>query len=133
MTDLPLIHHSGIYVSDFETSERIFTAAFATLGIIPGAVIDGGVEYWREGEDTPSFFVQRANGPYAVTRRVHVAFTAPDRESVDRFHDAAVDAGARSKHAPREWPEYGAYCTFLRDPDGNNIEALVKLADLPAS
>ena len=37
-------------------------------------------------------------------------------------------AGAVSRHAPRFWPEYSAYCAFLRDPDGNNIEALHKEA-----
>lgn len=127
--DFPLIHHTGFYASDFETSERIFTAALAVLDVIPGYREDGFVEYWRDGQDTPSFCVERAKRPEGVTRRVHVAFTATDRASVDRFHDAAIAAGARSKHSPRFWPEYRAYCTFLRDPDGNNIEAVHKEVD----
>lgn len=124
---LPLIHHTGFYASDYAASERMFTAALAMLAIVPIEREDGFVEYAREGTDTPSFCVERAKRPDAVTRRVHVAFTAPDRESVRRFHDAAVAAGARSKHAPRVWPEYGAFCAFLRDPDGNTIEAVHKL------
>jgi len=61
-----------------------------------------------------------------ITRGVHLAFTADDRAQVDTFHTAAVAAGATSRHLPRHWPEYGAYCAFVTDPDGNNIEALVK-------
>ena len=65
-----------------------------------------------------------------VTRGVHVAFEAADRSAVDAFHQAAVAAGGISRHEPRHWPEYRAYCAFVSDPDGNNIEALVKDAAL---
>jgi catechol 2,3-dioxygenase-like lactoylglutathione lyase family enzyme len=39
---------------------------------------------------------------------------------------AAQEAGAEILHEPREWPEYhpGYYGVFLRDPDGNNVEAV---------
>ena len=57
---------------------------------------------------------------------MHVAFTAPDVATVRAFHEAAVALGAESLHEPRLWPEYhaGYYCAFVRDPDGNNIEAV---------
>ena len=57
---------------------------------------------------------------------VHIAFTAADRPTVRAFHDAAVAAGAEVLHAPKEWPEYhaGYYGAFVRDPDGNNVEAV---------
>jgi catechol 2,3-dioxygenase-like lactoylglutathione lyase family enzyme len=59
-------------------------------------------------------------------RPVHVALGAPSRAAVDAVHAAALDAGAEVLHAPREWPEYhpGYYGVFLRDPDGNNVEAV---------
>jgi predicted lactoylglutathione lyase len=55
-----------------------------------------------------------------------VAFSAPDREAVDRVHEAAVAAGAEILHAPRLWPEYHSsyYGVFIRDLDGNNVEAV---------
>ena len=61
-----------------------------------------------------------------VPRENHLAFTAPDRAAVDAFHAAALAVGAESLHAPREWPEYheGYYGAFVRDPDGNNVEAV---------
>jgi catechol 2,3-dioxygenase-like lactoylglutathione lyase family enzyme len=49
-----------------------------------------------------------------------------DRAAVRAFFDAAVGAGAEVLHEPREWPEYhpAYYGAFVRDPDGNNIEAV---------
>jgi len=67
--------------------------------------------------------VGEASGP---NREVHVAFRAKDRGAVQAFYDTALDQGAQSLHAPRLWPEYhpGYYGVFLRDPDGNNVEAV---------
>lgn len=57
---------------------------------------------------------------------MHVAFAATDRAAVDKVHEAALALQAEVLHEPREWPEYheGYYGVFVRDPDGNNIEAV---------
>lgn len=62
----------------------------------------------------------------APTEHVHTAFAAPDRETVDRFHAAAVSAGYRDNGAPGERPQYhpGYYGAFVLDPDGHNVEAV---------
>ena len=59
-------------------------------------------------------------------RPVHLALTAPSRSAVDDVHAAAVAVGTDVLHPPRVWPEYhpGYYGVFLRDPDGNNVEAV---------
>jgi hypothetical protein len=51
---------------------------------------------------------------------------AADREAVRAFFVAATSRGAAALHEPREWPEYHAnyYGAFVRDPDGNNVEAV---------
>ena len=57
--------------------------------------------------------------------RVHLAFQAPDRETVARFHAAGLSAGGTHNGAPGERPYHpGYYGAFLIDPDGNNIEAV---------
>jgi catechol 2,3-dioxygenase-like lactoylglutathione lyase family enzyme len=45
---------------------------------------------------------------------------------VRAFFDAAVSLGAEVLHEPRAWPEYheNYYGAFVRDPDGNNVEAV---------
>ena len=59
-------------------------------------------------------------------REVHIAFVAADRAAVRAFFEAAVAAGAEVLHEPRVWPEYHPtyYGAFVRDPDGNNVEAV---------
>ena len=57
---------------------------------------------------------------------VHLAFAAPDRETVDRFQEAALAAGGRENGAPGERAHYhaGYYAAYVLDPDGNNVEAV---------
>ncbi len=59
-------------------------------------------------------------------RESHIAFAAPDRAAVRAFFEAATALGAEVLHEPRVWPEYhpGYYGAFVRDPDGNNVEAV---------
>lgn len=121
-----LIHHVGVFASDLAASEAFYTAALAPLGITVGYRAEGVTEYWRPGQDTPSLSLERAEDPTSVTRGVHLAFAATDRAVVDAFHAAGAAAGGASRHAPRVWPEYHAYCAFLSDPDGNNVEAVLK-------
>ena len=60
------------------------------------------------------------------TEQVHLAFAAPDRETVEAFHAAAVGSGYRSNGEPGERPQYhpGYWGAFVLDPDGHNVEAV---------
>jgi catechol 2,3-dioxygenase-like lactoylglutathione lyase family enzyme len=64
-------------------------------------------------------------------RESHIAFTAPDRAAVLAFFAAAVAGGAEVLHEPRLWPEYHDtyFGAFVRDPDGNNVEAVCHLPE----
>jgi len=64
-------------------------------------------------------------------RECHIAFGAPDRAAVRAFFEAAIQAGASTLHEPRLWSEYHAnyYGAFVRDPDGNNVEAVCHLPE----
>jgi catechol 2,3-dioxygenase-like lactoylglutathione lyase family enzyme len=57
---------------------------------------------------------------------VHVAFQAPDRQTVRRFYESALANGATDEGAPGIRENYNAnyYCAFVRDLDGNKIEAV---------
>ncbi len=56
----------------------------------------------------------------------HVSIAASDRAVVDRFHRDALAAGGRDDGAPGLRPDYhrSYYAAFVRDPDGNRIEAV---------
>lgn len=121
-----LIHHLGVFASDFAASDAFYTAALAPLGIGAGYRTDAVAEFWQHGDDTPSVSLETARTPEATTRGLHLAFEAGSRSEVDAFHRGAVAAGGVSRHEPRYWPEYRAYTAFVSDPDGNNVEALIK-------
>jgi lactoylglutathione lyase len=60
-----------------------------------------------------------------LTGPTHLAFQAPDRETVNRFHAAALAAGGKDNGGPGERPYHpGYYAAFVRDPDGNNVEVV---------
>jgi catechol 2,3-dioxygenase-like lactoylglutathione lyase family enzyme len=67
-------------------------------------------------------------GPAVGIYAAAIAFAAPDRAAVRAFFQAAVDAHADVRHEPRVWPEYHPdyYGAFVRDPDGNNVEAVCR-------
>ena len=117
-----MINHVSIQCQDVATSAAFYDAVLAPLGGKRVMERDPVIGY---GVDFPDFWV----GPATTggeARETHLAFTAPDRAAVRAFFDTAVARGAEVLHEPREWPEYHAtyYGAFVRDPDGNNVEAV---------
>lgn len=111
-----LIDHVHLRVSDLDVSKRFYRAVLASLDL--SALLVEGVDYFYLDE----LFVDRASG---VVSHVHLAFQAPDRATVDKFHVAALAAGGRDNGGPGERPYHpGYYAAFVLDPDGNNIEAV---------
>ena len=117
-----MLDHISIQCTDPAASAAFYDTVLGVLGsrrlMDFGPVIGYGPEF-------PSFWI----GPLTSGdgfRESHIAFRAPSREAVDAFFASAVASGAEVLHEPRVWPEYhaGYYGAFVRDPDGNNIEAV---------
>ncbi len=117
-----MLDHISIQCADLEASVAFYDAVLEPLG--SRRIMDFG-EAVGYGREFPSFWVG-AQSTGDGFRESHIAFRAPDREAVDAFRDAAVALGAEVLHEPRLWPEYhaGYYGAFVRDPDGNNVEAV---------
>lgn len=118
-----MLDHVSIQCADVAASAAFYDAVLAPLG--GTRVLDFGEVIGYGIASRPDFWI----GPQATGegfRGAHVAFSAPDRAGVRAFFDAAVKAGAEVLHEPRVWPEYhpGYYGAFVRDPDGNNVEAV---------
>jgi catechol 2,3-dioxygenase-like lactoylglutathione lyase family enzyme len=118
-----MLDHVGLEVSDLDASREFFSQALEPLGVAP--IMDVRDVACGFGDAAKPWFWVAARG-HGVSTAVHVAFEAPDRATVDRFHEAALAAGGRDNGAPgkRELyhPEY--YGAFVLDPDGNNVEAV---------
>ena len=118
-----MLDHLSIQCSDTASSAAFYDAALAPLGGVRvmefGPLVGYGVppmpDFWIGPHDSGEGF-----------RESHIAFSAPNRQAVRAFFDAAVAAGAAVLHEPRLWPEYhpNYYGAFVRDPDGNNVEAV---------
>lgn len=126
-----MLDHLSIQCADVATSAVFYDAVLAPLGarrlLDFGEVIGFGVA------PKPAFWL----GPRTTGegfRESHIAFAAPDRAAVRAFFESAVRAGAEVLHEPRVWPEYhaGYYGAFVRDPDGNNVEAVCHTAQQAA-
>ncbi|RKN49578.1 VOC family protein [Micromonospora endolithica] len=117
-----MIDHLGIQVRDLAASTAFYDTVLATLGA--RRMLDYG-EHIGYGATQPDFWISAVEGD-GEGRESHIAFSAPDRSAVRAFHDAAVAAGAEVLHAPKVWPEYHPtyFGAFVRDPDGNNVEAV---------
>jgi len=118
-----VLDHLAIQCADVHASAAFYDTVLATIGgqriLDFGEVIGYGVppqpDFWLGARTTGEGF-----------RESHIAFSAPDRAAVDAFLEAARGIGAEVLHEARVWPEYHSnyYGAFVRDPDGNNVEAV---------
>jgi catechol 2,3-dioxygenase-like lactoylglutathione lyase family enzyme len=124
-----LLDHISIQCADFAASATFYDTFFAALGAV--RVMEFGEEGIGYGVDgKPEFWIGRHHTGEGF-RETHLAFAARDRAAVDAAFDAAVSVGAEVLHKPRLWPEYhpNYYGAFVRDPDGNNVEAVCHLPE----
>ena len=118
-----MLDHVSIQCSDVPASAAFYDAVLATLGA--ARVLDFGEAIGYGQPAMADFWI----GPHQTGggfRESHIAFTAADRQAVRAFFDAAVATGADVLYEPRVWPEYDEnyFAAFVRDPDGNNVEAV---------
>jgi len=123
-----MLDHLSLQCADLSSSSSFYDKVLAPLGVTRVMEFGGVIGYGVGGK--PSFWL----GPLAVdvpNREIHVAFEARDRPAVRAFFDAALESRAPVLHEPRLWPEYHEhyYGAFVRDPDGNNVEAVCHRAE----
>jgi len=116
-----LIDHIQLVVKDLAASKRFYKAVFEVLNIPLAG--EGDDYFWAD-----ELFISTRDSEAALgqlTGRVHIAFQGKDRDTVNRFHQAAIDAGGKDFGPPGERKYHpGYYGAFVLDPDGNNIEVV---------
>ena len=124
-----MLDHVGIAIEDIRRSEAFYAAALAPLGIAkifeygPDNTESGGTAIGFGKDGMPFFWIGDTE---RVGEGTHIAFTAPDRATVDAFYAAAITAGGTDHGAPciRENYHPNYYGAFVLDPDGVNVEAV---------
>ena len=118
-----MLDHLGIQCTDVQHAARFYDTVLAPLGA--ARIMDFGEAIGYGDRGKPDFWISTLTTG-EPNRENHIAFTASDRATVTAFFEAAVGCGAEVLHAPRVWPEYHEHYfgAFVRDPDGNNVEAV---------
>ena len=118
-----MIDHTGFKVADLRKSRSFYEQALAPLGYAMLLEIPGGAGLGFGEPPKPDFWLIQGE---PNTPRLHVAFRANDRATVDAFYRAALAAGGRDNGGPGVRPHYhpNYYGAFVIDLDGHNIEAV---------
>lgn len=120
-----MIDHVSVGVRDLAAATRFYEALLATLGFRKLEERPATVAF---GKSYSEFWINHRPDmtPLPSVHGTHIALRARDRSLVDAFHAAALAHGGTSDGAPGLRPQHGEgyYAAFVRDPDGNRIEAV---------
>jgi catechol 2,3-dioxygenase-like lactoylglutathione lyase family enzyme len=121
-----MIDHISIGVRDLAASTRFYNAVLAPLGYVKMHAREKTVGWARSGKTHAEFWINaRPEMKPAADSGIHICLRARGAEAVDAFHAAALKAGGVSDGAPGARPYgKGYYAAFIRDLDGNKIEAV---------
>ena len=120
--DRVVFDHVKLTVRDAAASIAFFRAALAPLGVPPLWENERGAQF-------ANLVVYEGAEPSGPT---HVAFVARSRDEVHAFHREGLDGGGSDNGAPGVREQYSSdeagryFASFLLDPDGNNVEAVLR-------
>lgn len=121
----PLVSHVSVGVTDLSRAGAFYDAVMATLGARRIMEHGVGIGY---GRAFPEFWAARPHDGNSADagNGTHICFNADGPDAVAAFHAAGLASGGLDDGAPGPRPEYapGYYAAFLRDPDGNKVEAM---------
>ena len=120
-----MIDHISVGVSDLERSARFYELALAPLGLSRLVTRPATVGF---GKSYPEFWINLRAGMSSIPPESgsHICLRTNSTGEVDAFHAAALNAGGSDDGAPglRPHDRVRYYAAFIRDPDGNRIEAV---------
>jgi len=128
-----MFSHFSLGSNDLLRSEAFYSALMPTLGqtLLEVSHDEGYVAFGRPGWRHPQLFIGRPfDGlPATWSHGFHIAFMAKDKEAVHQFYESAINHGGYDDGAPGlrsiYAPDY--YAAYVRDPDGNKLQAVCYL------
>jgi len=124
-----MIDHVSIAVRDLDHAARFYERVLAVIGYEKLVVRPRTIGF---GKAYPEFWLNLRAAMPSITddSGAHVGLRVRDAALVDAFHAAALAAGGASDGAPGLRPQHGSggyYAAFIRDRDGNRVEAVTFL------
>jgi len=116
-----MLDHIGLQVGSYAKSKQFYALALKPLGYELVMELGTSAGFGRDGK--PDFWISEGS---ATKPPLHIAFSSPDRPTVEAFHRAGLGAGGKDNGAPGLRAHYhpSYYAAFVFDPDGNNVEAV---------
>ncbi|RYF95212.1 MAG: VOC family protein [Caulobacteraceae bacterium] len=119
-----MIDHLSLSVRDLAASAAFYEAVLHPLGyrrlVERAASVGFGKRY-------PEVWLNHrpGRGPEPGDSGLHICLRARDQAAVQAFHQAALDHGGADDGppGPRQAAMTGYYAAFIKDLDGNRIEA----------
>jgi catechol 2,3-dioxygenase-like lactoylglutathione lyase family enzyme len=124
-----VIDHVSLGVADLDRAARFYQAVLGAIGFAKLEVRPATVGF---GKRYPEFWLNHRPAMAAVSADTgaHVCVRARSSEAVDAFYAAALAAGGSCDGPPgvrRPHRTGGYYAAFVRDLDGNRVEAVTFL------
>jgi len=122
-----MFSHVTVGTNDFDRSVAFYDHVMATLGQKQLFSVDGAAAYGEDMKSPKTFVVYPFDkGKATPGNGMHIAYLAPSRAAVDAFHAAALDMGGSSEGEPGLRAHYhpNYYGAYVRDPDGNKLQAV---------
>lgn len=120
-----MLHHVSVGVTDVERAAAFYDKVLGALGYKRSAqYLPYAIAY---GEGASEFWIQLPHDQHAPSagNGIHIGFSARSKDQIHKFHEAALEHGGADEGEPGPRPDYGPdyYGAFVRDPDGNKLEA----------
>lgn len=128
-----MINHVMLGSNDIERSKKFYDALLGVLGAgepIRNVGPSGHVRYFYLHDGGMFCITEPINGePATVSNGATVGFKCDSPEQVKRFHDVAVEQGAKSIEdppGPRKGSLGSMHLAYVRDPDGHKLCAIYR-------
>src|SRR5580658_10452133 len=125
-----MFSHIMIGTNDLEKAKTFYDAVLGTLGVPPGA-INGNRVFYRGKGGTFAVTLPIDGEPACHANGGTVGFEVASPEQADAWHAAGLAHGGVSIEEPPGLREGGfgkLYLAYMRDPDGNKLCGLHRVA-----
>lgn len=124
---MSVISHITLGTNNMDRSRVFYDGVMQVLGFQkldkpPGKPL----AYEKNGIPTLYIYVPEDGRPATWGNGTHIAFIADTKEAVERFHQTGLQLGGSCAGKPCPRPHYGEnyYASYVRDPDGNKLQAV---------
>ena len=124
--------HIMVGANDIEASRKFYDAALSALGTPPGFIGLSGRLTYATPTGILAVTIPLNGEPATFANGATIGFAASSTEQVDAWHAAGMANGGTACEDPpgiRDLAMGKLYAAYLRDPAGNKLCAIHRIAD----